>query len=261
MAAEKSLALVLRTVDFSETSLVVTLFTREFGKIGALAKGARRPKSAFEGALDLLSLCRVVFLHKSSDALDLLTEAKLHRRFRAGARDLTRLYAGYYVAELLDELTHTGDPHPELYDAAVAALADLDGEGNVAAITLRMEMTALRVLGHAPSLAECVGCGIPVAPEERVAFGMLEGGVLCPECRPGKRQVVSVSGEVVKTLRRYADATSDAWRGSPPGAKTWGELRGALNHYLANLLGKKPKLHDFLGSLAKEPPRSGQGCP
>ncbi len=251
MSAEKSLAIVLRTVDFSETSLVVTLFTRDFGKIGALAKGARRPKSAFEGALDLLSLCRVVFLHKSTDALDLLTEAKLQRRFRAASRDLTRLYAGYYVAELLDELTHTGDPHADLFDAAEQALAELDGEGDVAAVLLRLEMTALRVLGHLPSLATCVGCDRPVELEGRVAFGMLDGGVLCADCRPGKRQVVSVSGGVVKTLQQFADATSDAWRSALLPAKVWGELRGVLNHYLANLLGKKPKLHDFLGSLAK----------
>jgi DNA repair protein RecO (recombination protein O) len=249
MASEKSLAIVLRMVDFSETSLVVTLFTRDFGKIGAMAKGARRPKSAFEGALDLLCVCRVVFLHKSSDALDLLTEAKLQRRFRAASRDLTRLYAGFYVAELLDELTHPVDPHPDLYDAAEQALAELDGEGDVAAVTLRFEMTALRILGHLPSLGECVGCGAPVAPEGRIAFGMLDGGVLCPECRPGKRHVVSVSGEVAKTLLRFADATPGGL--TPPGAAAWGELRGVLNHYLANLLGKKPKLHDLLGSSAK----------
>ncbi len=84
MAAEKTLALVLRAVEFSETSSVVTLFTRDFGKIRGLAKGARRPKGPFESALDLLSLCRLVFLRKSSEALDLLTEAKLERRFSAG---------------------------------------------------------------------------------------------------------------------------------------------------------------------------------
>ena len=105
MPAEKATAIVLRTVEFSETSLVVTLFTREFGKIGALAKGGRRLKGPFESALDLLALCRIVFLRKSSDALDLLTEAKLLRRFRPAGRDLSSLYAGYYVAELLGELT------------------------------------------------------------------------------------------------------------------------------------------------------------
>ncbi|MGO9110195.1 MAG: DNA repair protein RecO, partial [Thermoguttaceae bacterium] len=98
MPSEKASALVLRTIDFSETSLVVWLFTREFGKIGALAKGARRLKNPFESALDVLTLCRIVFLHKSSEALDLVTEARLVRRFRPTGRNLAGLYAGYYVA-------------------------------------------------------------------------------------------------------------------------------------------------------------------
>ena len=87
MPSEKTLAIVLRVIDFSESSCVVHLFTRDFGKIGGLAKGARRPKSPFEAALDLLAVCRIVFLHKSSESLDLLTEAKLERRFRAATRD------------------------------------------------------------------------------------------------------------------------------------------------------------------------------
>ncbi|HEY2826636.1 MAG TPA: recombination protein O N-terminal domain-containing protein, partial [Pirellulales bacterium] len=72
MSSEKATALVLKVVEFSETSSIVTLFTSEFGKIQALAKGARRPKGPFESALDLLALCRIVFLRKSSGALDLL---------------------------------------------------------------------------------------------------------------------------------------------------------------------------------------------
>src|SRR6202158_5112977 len=130
MSSGKATALVLRVVEFSETSSIVTLFTREFGKIHGLAKGARRPKGLFESALDLLALCRIVFLRKSSGALDLLTEAKLQRRFRPRGRDLSSLYAGYYVAELLTELTDDYDPHPELFDAAAETLRALTSEGN-----------------------------------------------------------------------------------------------------------------------------------
>src|SRR5262249_52116876 len=118
MAAEKAQALVLRTTDWSETSRIATLWTREVGKVRALAKGGRRLKSAFENALDLLTVCSIVFLRKSPGSLDLLTEAQVVRRFDRLRRDLSALYAGYYVAELLDALTQEYDPHPALFDEA-----------------------------------------------------------------------------------------------------------------------------------------------
>src|SRR5262245_43223652 len=152
MASEKSRAIVLRVVEFSESSCVVTLFTEDFGKIGALAKGAKRPKSPFEGALDLLALVRIVFLRKSSDALDLLTEGKLERRFRSAQRDLARLYAGYYIAELLAELTERGDPHPALFQAADRALLEIDHDAPLLETIVRFELLALREVGHLPSL-------------------------------------------------------------------------------------------------------------
>src|SRR5438128_10911220 len=162
MASEKTQAIVLKVVEFSETSCVVTLFTEDFGKVGALAKGARRPKGPFEGAIDLLALIRIVFLRKSSDSLDLLTEARLQRRFRSAQRELARLYAGYYVAELLAELTEPGDPHPGLFQAADVALLSLDSDAPVVETILKFELVTLREVGHMPALAQCVACGRPV---------------------------------------------------------------------------------------------------
>src|SRR3954464_11403963 len=96
--AEKALALVLRTTDWSETSRIATLWTREFGKVRGLAKGGRRLRSNFESALDLLTVCSIVLLRKTSGGLDLLTEAQVVRRFSRLANDLPALYAAYYVA-------------------------------------------------------------------------------------------------------------------------------------------------------------------
>jgi DNA repair protein RecO (recombination protein O) len=246
MPSEKTLAIVLRVIEFSESSCVVTLFTRDFGKIGGLAKGARRPKSAFEAALDLLAVCRIVFLHKSSDALDLLTEAKLERRFRAATRDLSRLYAGYYVAELINELTDAGDPHPELFDAADATLIALDGEEDVRRAVLRFEMTALRLLGHLPSLGECVDCGKAIAATGRVPFGLLAGGLLCPEHRAGKRRVVGLTAAAVDVLRCFAEE-DETWKDAAVDPRTWGEVRGVLNQYFSHLVGHALRMQRHLG--------------
>jgi len=249
MPAEKATAIVLRTVEFSETSLVVVLFTREFGKVRGLAKGARRLKGPFESALDLLAQCRIVFLRKSSEALDLLTEAKLQRRFRPFRRDLSSLYAGYYVAELLSELTDQYDPHPELFDLAEETLAALSAGEPVFLYTARFELGMLHHLGHLPSLAACAECGEPVATSGRVAFGQADGGVLCGGCREGKKQVASVSVGVLRMMQQLAEPEGRAWRRLEIDPTSRGELRGVLNHYLYHLLGRKPRMHQHLGLL------------
>ena len=251
MSTEKATAIVLKVIEFSETSSICTLYTREFGKIQGLAKGARRPKGPFESALDLLSLCRVVFLRKSSDALDLLTEAKLERRFRPAENDLISLYSAYYLAELIGELADGYDPHPELFDAADATLLALRTKGNAARWVLRFEITMLRVLGHLPAFDVCAECGQTIAPAARTPFAMLDGGAVCSACRAGKKQVVSVSTAVLKTMKLFAE-TATEWQFVETDPKVYGELRGVLNKYISHLLGHAPKMHKLLAGLAKE---------
>src|SRR4051794_22144571 len=159
MPANRSLALVVRSVEVFETSLVVTLFTRELGKVSGLAKGGRRLKSPFQGGLDLLGRSDIVLLHKASESLDLLTEAAPVERFTSLRRDLAALYAGYYVAELLTELTDSLDPHPKLFDAAVVTLRHLGETSLRDRWVLRFELACLRELGHMPSLDTCTHCG------------------------------------------------------------------------------------------------------
>lgn len=256
MPLESALALVLRVVEFSETSSVVWLFTRELGKVRALAKGARRRKSPFESALDLLSLCRIVLLRKTSEALDVLTEAKLERRFRTPGRSLSHLYAAYYVAELLNELTHDHDPHPELFDAAFYTLDALSrAETPVATHTIRFELTAVRLLGHMPSLASCVECGRPAVGSGRAAFGVLQGGLLCEQCRPGKRHVVSISRAALAAMEQLAEPRDLRDEGTDPADmeldhRVSGELRGILNQYMNHLLGRRPRLQAYLTSVS-----------
>src|SRR5213592_3787732 len=127
MPTEKAQALVIRTADWSESSRIATLWTREFGKVRALAKGGRRLKSNFESALDLLTVCTIVLLRKSSGSLDLLTEAQVVQRFPRLRDDLTALYAAYYVAELLGDWTEENDPHPVLFDEVLDVLRELGG--------------------------------------------------------------------------------------------------------------------------------------
>lgn len=288
MVPEKTTAFVLRVVEYSETSCIVTMMTRAHGKITAMAKGARRPKSPFEAALDVLSVCRIVFLKKRSGAMDLLTEAKLERRFRSGSSSLEQLYAGYYVAELLNLLTDDGDPHPELFDYAIQTIDAIDfdrrktaNEKSVDETILDFELMALHCLGHLPLLTQCVGCGKEKTTLSRVSFGMNSGGILCQGCRPGKRNVISLSPsgfafllELTSQKQKFdpeipnnftADLVQEdklaTFNGQSESNQAVAvdaavedpipEVRSLLRNYICHLIGYPPRLQKFLNSTGR----------
>ena len=216
MAAERALAIVVRGTDWSETSRIATLFTREFGKVRALAKGGRRLKSNFDIAFDLLTVCQIMFLKKAHGGLDLLTEARLEEQFPALRQNLSALYAGYYIAELLADGTQDYDPHVPLFDAAVETLRSLGslkplaasrdvcasreaasgssplpegrgagGVGSASAAVSAFELVWLHELGYSPRLDACAGCGVErLNPSAAALYSPSAGGVLCPQCGP-----------------------------------------------------------------------------
>jgi DNA repair protein RecO (recombination protein O) len=246
MSTEKATALVLRTTDWSETSRIATLWTREFGKVRVLAKGGRRLKSNFESALDLLTLCSIVLLRKSSGTLDLLTEARVVERFAPLRLHLPALYAGYYVAELLGEGTEDYDPHPVLFDEAVVTLRELGTAGAATGPRLaQFELFLLRELGYSPVLTECAGCAGPVSGAE-LAFSAAGGGVLCPACQAGQRQRRGLSPVAWQKLCELA-GDPEAWR-NVPDSGVRAEIRQVLNDYVTYWWGRPPRLLPYLGN-------------
>jgi DNA repair protein RecO (recombination protein O) len=245
--AVRSLGLIIRTVEVFETSLVATVFTRELGKISALAKGARRLNSPLQGGLDLLGVSDMVVLHKASEALDLVTESVPVERFASLRRDLAALYAGYYVAELLSDLTDFQDPHPKLFDAAQVTLRHLGDPGLRSRRVLRFELACLRELGLMPVLDTCTQCGANVeARGDTIAFGLATGGVLCPGCRPGQPHVATLSGRTLEAIRVLA-SPGGAWRELSPDPRILSPVRATLGAVISHLLGHRPRLLPYLG--------------
>ena len=248
MPAVRSLALTLRASDVFETSTVATLFTRELGKVSGLAKGARRLKSSMQGGLDLLGVSDIVLLHKGTEGLDLIIEATPAERFSALRVDLSALFAGYYIAELLTELTDLHDPHPKLFDAAVVTLRHLGEPSLRSSRIFRFELACLRELGLMPSLDECSGCGREVeATDPSFAFGLATGGVLCPACRPGQPHVATLSGPTLAALRSLA-APGSNWKRLELSPSAQGTIRTTLGAILSHAIGRRPRLLSYLGA-------------
>ena len=248
MAMVRTLGLVLRAWDVFETSTVASIFTRELGKVSGLAKGARRLKSPMQGGLDLLAVSDIVLLHKGTEALELIIEASSSERFEPLRRDLAALYAGYYIAELLSDLTDFHDPHPRLFDAAAVTLRHLGDPGLRPRRVFRFELACLRELGLMPALDHCAGCGEEVdASGDAFAFGLATGGVLCPACRPGQPHVATLSGSTLGAIRALGEPGS-AWRGLDLDARSAAAIRSTLGAVISHAIGRMPRLLPYLGA-------------
>jgi DNA repair protein RecO (recombination protein O) len=246
MSTEKSPAIVIRQVDFSESSRVVTLFTRGFGKVAVLAKGAKRLKGPFEAALDLLAVCEVVFIRKSSAGLDILTEAQLQTRFRPRSGDLGSLYGGYYVAELLDALSEEYDPHPFLFDEAVMALERLSSDSPLDISVLRFELVILREIGQLPAFDVCINCGEPVGSAGRYGFQASQMGLICQNCFGEEAPRYIVTAGAAAALRNLSGASPAASRNLSVSSSQMREMRSVINSAISHILGRRPKTLRYL---------------
>ena len=244
MAAEKALALVVRGTDWSETSRITTLFTREFGKVRALAKGGRRLKSNFDCAFDLLSLCRIVFLRKAHGGLDLLTEARLEEQFPVLRNNLPALYAGYYIAELLADGTQDYDPHPALFDAALESLRNLGNPASPRGVVSTFELVWLRELGYSPRLDACATCGVEVPGGGAVSPSA--GGIVCAGCGPAAGDRRWLTPECLAVMRDLIHAENDAPRSVGLTGSIVDELRPVLGQTVSYVLGRRPRLLGYV---------------
>jgi DNA repair protein RecO (recombination protein O) len=203
----KATGVVLERREWSEASQILTLYTAEYGRLKALAKGARRPKSRHGGGCDLLDQVAVV-LYPRERGLHLVAETALlpvqpARRLR---RRLAALLGAIAMAETVRDGTPEHEPAPALHDDLVATLRALGDAPQAGPVVAAFEWRFLAATGDAPRLDDCAACGMPLPPGA-VAFAVAAGGAVCPECRPeapGPVRTVTAAGR--DALRRLADA-------------------------------------------------------
>ncbi len=176
-------AVVLHTRRFSETSLIVTLLTRERGKITVLARGAFRPKSKYASVLQPMGYLRLIFYWKEGRDLQTLSAAETIERFPRLASSLEKMTAGLTILELVNACLHDDGAHPQLFSDLVSALRGLD-QPNVqeSAVTLWFMARLANELGYALRSDECGVCDETVSVrEENIPYSIPMGAPLCAE--------------------------------------------------------------------------------
>ena len=213
---------VLHRRDFGNTSLVVELFAQELGRIPALAKGAKQPRTP--GAA-LLQPFRPLLI-----ALSGRGEMRTLRRLEPGATVpplLGRaLYCGFYVNELVVRLLGRGDPHERLFEYYGGTLGALAVDGDQAAILRRFELRLLEEIGYALVLNRDVTSGEPLRPSARYRYDPERGPIGCGDQDPPG----SIAGSTLLALAGDGDLEAAAAR----------EARDLMRRVLSHHLGGKP---------------------
>jgi DNA repair protein RecO (recombination protein O) len=176
-------ALVLRTFDQNESDRLVHLYTEDLGRVSAIAKGARRSRRRFPGALELFSLLEVRLVAPPRSALMRLEAARLYQPLEGLSADVARFALACHFVELLDRLGAEGERNPELFGFAAGLLDVLRAERADRLLALLVLLKTLARLGYRPQLLACALCNAPLSGG-MAAFSSRHGGALCPACAP-----------------------------------------------------------------------------
>src|SRR5574341_960676 len=191
-------AIVLRRKDFGEADRILTLFTPESGKIRAIAKGIRKPRSRKAGHLELYT--RSNLLLARGREMDIITQAVTVDAYRPLREDLLRSTYGTYCVELLDRFTPDQAENKPLYDLLAQALTWLAEADDLALTTRYYELQLLGMAGYQLELFRCVVGGETILAEDQF-FGSADGGVICPKCGENRPGAFPISLSALKILR------------------------------------------------------------
>lgn len=246
--------IVLRRRDLGEADRILTIFSRERGKLRVVAKGVRKTQSRLAGHLE--PFARTSVLLAEGRNLDIISQAQIVEPFRVLRDSESGIACAGYVSDLLDQLTVDEQPNVVLYEVAIETLDRLNRELDPF-ITLRwFELTALRVLGYGTELRHCVGCGKELAPEMN-AFSPEGGGVVCADCAPAEPGTLplSVNGlKLMRLLERDVDRVDRLRFGE--GLRREVEL--IMHTYIQHLLGRELRSLRVLRLLSEGQSAIGQ---
>lgn len=242
-------AVVLRHSDWGEADRLLWLFTRELGKIRAVGKGVRKPRSRKAGHLEPFTRVTLMLAHTRD--IPLITQAESVDAYLALRDDLMRVGYASYVVELLDRFTYEEGEHYALYRLLTDTLSRLNTQADPLVAVRYYEIRLLDQVGFRPHLFACARCEHAVQAEDQY-FSAAAGGVLCPNCGANDPSARPVSMDALRYLRHFQRSSyPEATRAQlTPSINI--EIERLMQYYLTYLLERGLNSPDFLRRLRSE---------
>ncbi len=207
---EKSEAIVLKSKKYGETSKITTFYTKRYGKINGIIKGARKNNNKFGSSLESLSYVTLVLYKKENTSLHLIANCDLLNSFKSISESLEKLSVAMKIAELIIKIAHDEEENPKLFKLFLDSLKILDKENtNLVNILYSFEIKLGELLGYMYNFSTCSKCGENIAKDHiQYIFDYSRGGTLCQRCSDLAVEPVKISIKNLKILEKF-EKTND----------------------------------------------------
>jgi len=240
-------SVVLRRIDLGEKDRILTVYTKEHGKLAAVAKGARRPGSRLAGASEPFTYARM-FLSTGKE-LDVLTQAEIRESFPRAKSDIASVAYAVYMLELLDHFVDDRQPNPDLFDTLLSCMYVLESGSDPELAARYYELQLLALMGYDPGFDACLRCGRAIG-RERIAFSPALGGIVCGRCGAAPDDAIIVPGAAASYVRALRQVEPHRLKDLkvPAGARR--DLARMLKWHIRYRLEREVKSTEFIRATA-----------
>ncbi|MDX1778537.1 MAG: DNA repair protein RecO [Thermodesulfobacteriota bacterium] len=249
MPYHKSPAVIIRSLDFAEWDKLVTFFTRDFGKLKGVAKGAKKSRKRFGSGLEPLTYATVSFFEKERVQLVRLDRCEIIESFPLIHNDVLRIGYASYLGELINEIVAEREPSRELFELLITFLSLLNEKDFREEFIRIFELRLLSLAGYQPEFGMCVMCRKEVNGTLEHSFSQQKGGLVCLECFKGGPNSPRLSGGTIKMLQRAQTIELSKVKRLYFSPQARSESRKVLPHFIESRIEKRLKSLKFIEHL------------
>ena len=238
MSIEKTEAIVLKAVNYRDTSKIVTFYTKRYGKMSAIAKGARNPKSKFGSLFQPLNYLQIVFYRRENRQLQYVSSSDFVKYFKSLTTSVEKLSVAISLIEIVNRVMHDEEENEQLFMLLVDSLAEVDKVDQENPSSLQGPLSVfvhfglhLAIdLGFEPNFEKCLICHkrINTQKQKKVGYVIEKGGPLCEDCLPKTNASYALSAPALLILQSFVRLS--------PGAAAKSKIELELQHELSNFI-------------------------
>ena len=246
--------IIMHRSDVGEADRLLTVLSRERGKLRVNAKGARKTGSRKGGHIELFTRSKMLIAKGHTD-IDIVSQVEMTEAYRGLHEDLTRSTYAHYAIELVDAFAEEGSEQPELFDLLAEALGWFSTTLNLSLTTRFFELKLLTLSGYQPQVFNCAERGealVEIQADEFYGWSPAKGGVLCPSHAQDRSDAGRLSLSALKVLRHAFRSDYAAFTALNLREAVQSEVEQVMLRYLQHVLERKVKSVEFLNLLRRE---------